>query len=135
MRNPSSRQAEEIRRVREALGQSRVVTLTAGGGTGKTRLATAVGEEVLPHRPDGIWFVDLTPVSDGELVPATVVAGLKLRLMSGDATAQILDYLSDKDLLLIVDNCEHLIDETADLAEQFAARPGASTCSQRAARG
>jgi predicted ATPase len=65
-------------------------------------------------------------VSDGELVPATVVAGLKLRLMSGDATAQILDYLSDKDPLLIVDNCEHLIDETADPAEQFAARPGAS---------
>ena len=118
--------SEDLRRVRESLASSRVVTLTAGGGTGKTRLAMAVGEEELPNRGDGVWFVDLTPVTDGALVGPAVAAGLGLSLTTGDATEQILTYVAGKDLLLIVDNCEHLIDECAELAERFLARPGAS---------
>jgi predicted ATPase/class 3 adenylate cyclase len=118
--------AEDSRRVREALSSFRVVTLTAAGGTGKTRLALNVGEQELPDRPDGARFVDLTPVSDGALVPAAVAAGLGLGLVTGDPIDQILDYVADKDLLLIVDNCEHLIDDCAELAERFLTRPGAS---------
>ncbi len=81
-----------------------MVTLTAGGGTGKTRLAVAVGELELPHRPDGVWFVDLTPLSDQKLVAQSVAGGLSLSLVSGDVTEQILDFVADKDLLLIVNN-------------------------------
>ncbi len=116
--------AEDLRRVREVLATQRLVTLTAGGGTGKTRLALAVGEQELLHRPDGVWFVDLTAVTDGAQVPAAVAAGLGLQLLSGDAIGQILEFLADKDLLLILDNCEHLIDECAAFAERFVARPG-----------
>lgn len=118
--------SEDLLRVREALGSSRVVTLTAGGGTGKTRLALGVGELELPHRGDGVWFVDLSPVSDEALVAPSVAAGLGLSLVAGDATEQILDYVANKDLLLIIDNCEHLIDECAALAERFVARQGVS---------
>jgi class 3 adenylate cyclase len=99
---------EDLREVRGALSSTRVVTLTAGGGTGKTRLAIAVGDAELPHRADGVWFVDLTPVSDGARVAAAVAAGLGLSLRVGDPTEQVLDYVAGKDLLLIIDNCEHL---------------------------
>ena len=115
---------EYLRRVRGALAVDRLVTLTAGGGTGKTRVALAVGETELPHRADGVWFVDLTAVSDGAQVPAAVAAGLGLRLVAGDPTGQILDYVTGKDLLLIIDNCEHVIDNCATLAERFVSRPG-----------
>lgn len=116
----------DLGRVRHALVSSRLVTLTAGGGTGKTRLALAVGEAELPHRRDGVWFVDLSSVTDGALVGAAVAAGLGLGLTAGDVIDQLLAYVGGKDLLLILDNCEHLIDECAELAERFLARPGAS---------
>jgi predicted ATPase/class 3 adenylate cyclase len=119
--------SEDLRSIRKAFDTARVVTLTAGGGTGKTRLALAVGEQELPHRVDGVWFVDLTPVSDGSLVVSAVAAGLGLNLVAGDLSEQILDYVANKDLLLIVDNCEHLIDEAAEFAERFIARPGRAT--------
>ncbi len=118
--------SQDLRAVLEALESARVVTLTAAGGTGKTRLALAAGEHELPERPDGVWFVDLTSVSDGAQVPAAVAAGLGVRLVTGDATEQILDFLADNDALLIVDNCEHLIDDCAEFAERFLARPGTS---------
>jgi predicted ATPase len=119
--------SEDLRSIRKAFDTARVVTLTAGGGTGKTRLAVAVGEEELPHRADGVWFVDLTPVSDGSLVVSAVAAGLGLSLVTGDLSEQILDFVASKDLLLIVDNCEHLIDEAAEFAERFIARPSRAT--------
>jgi predicted ATPase/class 3 adenylate cyclase len=119
--------SEDLRSIRKAFDTARAVTLTAGGGTGKTRLAVAVGEDELPHRVDGVWFVDLTPVSDGSLVVSAVASGLGLNLLAGDLSEQILDFVASKDLLLIVDNCEHLIDEAAEFAERFIARPGRAT--------
>jgi predicted ATPase/class 3 adenylate cyclase len=118
--------SDDLVRIRGALGSSRVVTLTAGGGTGKTRLAIAVGEQEMSDRPDGVWFVDLTPVSDEALVAPSIAAGLGLNLVSRDATEQILDYVANKNLLLIIDNCEHLIDECAKFGQRFVARPGGS---------
>ena len=90
--------AEDLRRMSEAMHRSRVVTLTAGGGTGKTRLAIAAGEEELHRRADGVWFVDLTPISEGSLVGAAVAAGLGLSLVAGDAYGQIVDFVASKDL-------------------------------------
>lgn len=102
------------------------MTLTAGGGTGKTRVALAVGEVELPERADGVWFVGLTPVSDESLFVPAIAAGLGLRTTADDVTGQVLDYVADRNLLLIVDNCEHVVDEVAEFAERFIACSGVS---------
>ena len=111
----------EVARVRGLLTEARLVTVTAVGGSGKTRLAVAVGEAELPHCRSGVWFVDLTAVSTGEEVPSAIANGLGLNLMTGDATAQIFAFLADKQALVILDNCEHVIDEAASFVEAFLA--------------
>ena len=116
----------ELAAVRSALAEFRLVTLTAAGGTGKTRLALAVGEAELAHHPAGVWFVDLTPVTDGDLVPATVAAVVGLVLTGSDPTTQVIDYLGDLGVLLILDNCEHLVDACADFVDAFVSRAGSS---------
>ena len=98
--------------------------MTAAGGTGKTRLALAVGEIQLESRQAGVWFVDLTAVSGDELVPEAIARVVNLVLASGDATTQVVDYLANQDALLILDNCEHVIDACADFVESFLARTG-----------
>ena len=111
----------ELGRVRGLLGESRLVTITAVGGSGKTRLAIAVGEAELPHHRSGVWFVDLAAVSSGADVPSAIANGLGLNLATGDQTRQILAFLADKQALVILDNCEHLIDETAAFVDAFVA--------------
>ena len=109
----------ELGRIRGLLAESRLVTVTAVGGSGKTRLAIAVGEAELPHRRGGVWFVDLTAVSSGAEVPSAIANGLGLSLTSGDQTQQILTFLADKQALVILDNCEHVIEESAAFVEAF----------------
>ena len=111
----------ELGRVRGLLGESRLVTITAVGGSGKTRLAVAVGEAELPHHRGGMWFVDLTAVNNGADVPSAIANGLGLNLVAGDQTKQILAFIGDKDALVILDNCEHVIDESAAFVEAFLA--------------
>ena len=111
----------EMARIRGLLTESRLVTVTAVGGSGKTRLAIAVGEAELPHHRSGVWFVDLTAVSNGADVPSAIANGLGLNLTTGDQTAQILTFLADKQALVILDNCEHLIEETAAFVDAFLA--------------
>lgn len=111
----------ELGRIRGLLAESRLVTITAVGGSGKTRLAVAVGEAELPHYRSGVWFVDFTAVSNGAEVPGAIANGLGLSLMSGDPTTQILTYLADKPALVILDNCEHVIDEAAAFVDAFLA--------------
>ena len=118
--------ADDVRSARTALRSGRLVTLVAGGGTGKTRLSLAVGDEELPSRRAGVWFVDLTPVADPQGLEAAIASAMGVELTVGDATQQILEFLSDKDLLLILDNCEHVVDACADFAEAFLMRPGES---------
>lgn len=106
----------EVVEVRRLLSQSRLVTLTGSGGCGKTRLSIQVAIESLDNYADGAWMAELAPVSDPVLVPQTVVSALGLRDESGRPALQVLtDYLRSKALLLILDNCEHLIDSTAQL--------------------
>jgi predicted ATPase/class 3 adenylate cyclase len=114
----------ELGRIRGLLAESRLVTVTAVGGSGKTRLAIAVGEAELPHRRGGVWFVDLTAVSNGAEVPSAIANGLGLSLASGDQTQQILTFLADKEALVILDNCEHVIEESAAFVEAFLATNG-----------
>lgn len=108
----------ELSQVRALLQTSSLVTLTGSGGSGKTRLAMLVGAEVLGERPDGVWFVDLAGLSDPHLVTQAICTQLGVRDPSGrDAREALLAYLRERDLLLILDNCEHLIDECARVAQ------------------
>ncbi|HEX6303630.1 MAG TPA: adenylate/guanylate cyclase domain-containing protein [Anaerolineales bacterium] len=108
----------EIDAVRQGLTSSRLITLLGPGGAGKTRLALEVGDRVLDECPDGVWFVELAPLQDDAVVPQAVVKAIGLREQEGrKVTEQLADYLRNKDILLILDNCEHLIDACAQFAE------------------
>jgi predicted ATPase len=117
----------QLATLREALASSRLVTLTAAGGTGKTRLALAAGEELLPHRAGGVWFADLSTVDAESAIPTTIAAAVGLQLSGADRTRQVVDYLAGIDALVILDNCEHLVDGCADFIETLLQTPGETT--------
>jgi non-specific serine/threonine protein kinase len=95
----------------------RLVTLTGVGGAGKTRLALHIAADLLDRFPDGIWLVDLAPTADPVLVPQIAAATLGVReVQDAPVLDTMLGYLQRKCLLLVLDNCEHLIDACADLA-------------------
>ena len=96
---------------------TRLVTLTGAGGTGKTRLALEVAGRVLGIFPDGIWLVELGPLTDPAIVTQNVANVLGMQLASNPQALSFLeDYLQNKYLLLLLDNCEHLIEACARLA-------------------
>ncbi|QZS52508.1 ATP-binding protein [Rhodococcus opacus] len=108
--------------VREALTRSKLVTLTGFGGMGKSRLALTVAEEVRDTFADGVWFVDLTPVKQSSAIEEAVLAALGGQDHStGSAHDQLLSYLEDRQILLLLDNCEHVIDQAAALAAELLA--------------
>ncbi len=108
----------EMTEVKRLLPTARLLTLTGTGGAGKTRLALHVAADVLEEFPNGVWLVELAALSDPALVPHTIASALRIREASGSPMlATLLDYLQYKKLLLMLDNCEHLIEACAHLAE------------------
>jgi predicted ATPase/class 3 adenylate cyclase len=108
----------ELAELEVLLGSNRLLTLTGPGGTGKTRLALQLASQVLGDFVAGAWLVELAPVSDSELVVQTVAATLGVRQQPGRTILDALsDYVRAKALLLILDNCEHLIESCARLAD------------------
>jgi predicted ATPase/DNA-binding CsgD family transcriptional regulator len=108
----------EIAQIRRELARSRLVTLTGPGGIGKTRLALRAAEEEVGAFPDGIWFVDLAAVQDEALVPDAVARALGVRERPSEALmATLQGAIGERHLLLIVDNCEHLIARCAILTD------------------
>jgi predicted ATPase/class 3 adenylate cyclase len=96
--------------------ETRLVTLTGPGGTGKTRLALKVGELALDTYPNGVWLAELAALAQPDLVPQAVIAALgQVELPGKTPLAQLSDFLREKHLLLILDNCEHLVESCADL--------------------
>ncbi len=96
----------------------RQVTLTGTGGVGKTRLALHVATNLIDSFPDGVWLAALGSVSDPYLVPRTVTSALGLHEQLGEAASQTaVNWIGQRRMLLILDNCEHLIDACAQLAE------------------
>lgn len=96
--------------------EARLLTLTGPGGVGKTRLALAVGTEMLDHYPDGVWLVELAPLADPTLLPSTLAGALGLREEANrPLVTTLIDHLTPKRLLLLLDNCEHLLAACADV--------------------
>src|SRR5579871_1071355 len=109
---------QQLQQVQERLAARRLVTLTGIGGCGKTRLSLQVGAEILEQYPDGVWLVELAALSDPSLIAGSVVAVLGIREEPGRPLLQTLtDYLHSRTLLLILDNCEHLLAGCASLVE------------------
>ncbi len=107
---------DEVAKVAALLGEYRLVTVTRPGGVGKTRLACEVGRRVGARFADGVWLVELAAVQDPALVPAAVAAVIGIPLSPDSAPAQALaGVLSRRQLLLVLDNCEHILDATAEL--------------------
>jgi predicted ATPase len=117
---------DEVDQVRRLLVTQRLVTVTAVGGSGKTRVAIAAGEAELPGRGGGVWFADLAAVSSASEVPGAISNAVGLSLRKGDPAAQVVDHLVDKAALVILDNCEHVIDACAEFAERFLSTGGSS---------
>src|SRR5262249_8177256 len=106
--------------VEHLLTSTRLLTLTGAGGCGKTRLALQVAADLLEDYPDGVWLVELAALTDPALVPRTVAAALGVREEPGRPIMAMLgETLRTKRLLLVLDNCEHLLAACAPLAETW----------------
>jgi DNA-binding winged helix-turn-helix (wHTH) protein len=106
------------RSLRDLVPAHRVVTLAGPGGIGKSTLAIEVGHVILADFQGGGWFIELASLADEDLVPSAVASVLGLKLMGGAISAEaVAQAIGDTNLLLILDNCEHVIDATAKLVE------------------
>jgi predicted ATPase len=115
------REREEAE-INAALAQSHLVTVTGLGGVGKTRIALKCAAGNLERYEHGAWFIDLAPIPTGSLLVATLLATLDAGPAEGDAeTARLLDYLRPRELLLLIDNCEHLVADVASLVARILA--------------
>lgn len=109
---------QEIQEVKRLLAMTGLLTLTGTGGCGKTRLALEVARDLVSTYSDGVWLVELAPLSDPTLVPQAVAATLGVREQPGRPLLDmLLDALGNKEMLLVLDNCEHTIDAAAHLAD------------------
>ncbi len=109
---------DELMLVEKALEETRLVTLVGVGGVGKTRLATQIAAEVLPRFPDGAWLCELAAAGDPEAMIQVVAATLGVQPHPNvSLEGSILEYLRAKRLLVVLDNCEHLLETAGDLAE------------------
>lgn len=110
----------EIADVKRQLGRARLLTLTGPGGTGKTRLSLQVAMDLLADFPDGVWLVELAPISEPALAPQALAMILGVREETGrPLIATLADHLRSRRALVLFDNCEHLIDACARLADDL----------------
>ncbi|HCG02655.1 MAG TPA: hypothetical protein DEV93_19195, partial [Chloroflexi bacterium] len=112
--------AAELAEIKERLAANRMLTLTGAGGTGKTRLALQAASELLEDFKDGVWLVELASLSQPELVAQAAAEALGVREEAGRPIAKTLsEWLRDKNLLLLLDNCEHLVPAVVTVADQL----------------
>jgi predicted ATPase/DNA-binding SARP family transcriptional activator len=123
---------DEVARIGKSLEQNRLVTLVGPGGAGKTRLAGEAAARIVDTAPDGVWLVELAQVTTGNDVPQAVLSSLGLRetnllerrgkLSARDAITRLVEGLADKQTVLLLDNCEHVIEASAQLADHLLAQ-------------
>ncbi|MEB4211733.1 LuxR C-terminal-related transcriptional regulator [Mycobacterium sp. 94-17] len=110
----------QLAEVAELLAGNRLVTLTGAGGAGKTRLGIEVANRVAGDYAEGVWYVDLAPITDPELVPVAVARALGLPDQPGRSTMETLvRFVRDRQMLVVLDNCEHLLDACAELVVEL----------------
>ncbi|MDP7705765.1 LuxR C-terminal-related transcriptional regulator [Mycobacterium sp. TY815] len=110
----------QVSEVRQLVIGDRLVTLTGAGGVGKTRLAVEVSSLLSSEFPDGIWYVDLAPITNAAVAPLTVARTLGLPDQPGRSTMELLvRFVGEKTMLLVLDNCEHLLDACGDLVVEL----------------
>ncbi len=113
----------EVKELAGLVGEHDLVTLTGVGGVGKTRLAVQVAAELVSEFPDGVWLVELAPVGDPAAVPDAVATALGITVQAGmTVTASVAQALAGRRSLVVLDNCEHVIDAAADLVDAILAR-------------
>jgi non-specific serine/threonine protein kinase len=110
----------EVQEVKQLLSTTRLVTLLGTGGIGKTRLAMEVAHQLASSYPEGVWWIELAPLRDEEMLPRIVAQTLGVReTASQSLTQSIQDALGSKQTLLVLDNCEHLIGACTQLADEL----------------
>jgi predicted ATPase/class 3 adenylate cyclase len=111
---------QEIAEAQKLLASTRILTFIGPGGTGKTRLCLQVAAEQISEFKDGVWLIELAQLADSKYVLSTIASVFHLRELQGVPLIDtVTDYLRGKELLLVLDNCEHLIETCAQLAEHF----------------
>jgi predicted ATPase/DNA-binding CsgD family transcriptional regulator len=111
---------QEMLEVKRELEITRLLTLTGAGGSGKTRLALEVARDLVGTYPDGVWLVELDSLSEEKLVPKAVAEALGVHERPGEPLADTLfEVLGDREMLLVVDNCEHLVEAAARLVDSL----------------
>lgn len=106
---------QEMDEVKQLVGHHRILTLLGTGGTGKTRLAVEAGRELLESYPDGVWLVELAALDEDSSVPDAIAAALGVREETGRTMRQsLLSFICKRELLLILDNCEHILPAVAE---------------------
>ncbi len=126
---------DEVERIGKLLDEVRLVTLVGPGGAGKTRLATVAVTAILERVPDGVWLAELAPVTDPADVPSAVLDAFGLRdatlvdrirptasVSRRDVTSRLIEVLSGRNTVLVLDNCEHVLDAAARLADDLLAQ-------------
>ncbi len=99
---------------------NRMLTLTGVGGSGKTRLALQIAGELVEEFPDGVWLIELGPIDDPSLVPQAVIDAMSLALgAEGTALENVESFMERRELLVILDNCEHLLAVAAEMAHRL----------------
>ena len=106
----------EIAEIKEELKAHHLVTLTGPGGTGKTRLSLQVAADLLDQFHHGVWFIELAPLTDPGLIPQTILSAIGISEQSGKPLDVLRDYLRQKKSLIVLDNCEHLLEASANVA-------------------
>ena len=114
--------ADTIEAIALQVPMRRLVTVTGPGGIGKTTVAVAAAEKLLAVYDDGVWFIDLATILDRQLIPLALASALGVSVASSAPLAGLTAFLQDKRLLLLLDNCEHMVDAVAPLTEAILRR-------------
>jgi len=110
----------ELKEANEKLASAKLLTLIGPGGTGKTRLSLQIAAEQIANFKDGVWLVELAPISDPTFIAATIASVFDIREVQNIPLIQlVIDFLRAKELLLVLDNCEHLVESSAQMADQL----------------
>jgi len=107
---------DTITRLADQLLRQRLLTIVGAGGIGKTSVALAVAEQLIPAYEHGVWLIDLAPLADPRLVPSALADAIGLEIRAENPLPGLVASFRDKKMLLVLDNCEHVIDAAAALA-------------------